>query len=129
MFTDVEPAIFLHTEEEKPNEAVGLIWADSTITQLINQARSPVRFTVSVDQLGAAVQDRHIRDLVAIYHSHPHSQGQPSPTDIDMMRDMAESPGWEHVASVIFGTDGLRCWIWNAGAKEVPWQISSTTSN
>jgi proteasome lid subunit RPN8/RPN11 len=81
----------LHLAQLSPeSEVCGLIGADSTGTPascypVENSAATPeTRFLLDASQQIEAM--RQIRDkgetLFAIYHSHPHSPAQPSPTDI-----------------------------------------------
>lgn len=81
----------LHLAQLSPDaEVCGLIGADSTgmptsCYPVENSAATPeIRFLLDASQQIEAM--RQIRDrgetLFAIYHSHPHSPAQPSPTDI-----------------------------------------------
>lgn len=73
-----------HAEADYPNECVGLIWSDYSTTRLINQARSPERFSISGPQFTEAVLEApdHL-DLVAIYHSHPGGNREFSASDVE----------------------------------------------
>lgn len=62
--------VYAHFYEELPNECVGIIWNDGQIDRLINQARSPERFSVGLPQL-AEVLGRRAGTVSVIYHSHP----------------------------------------------------------
>lgn len=75
-------------EDDAPNEAVGWLWSDGTITRFINQARSPVRFAVGMTQMAEALAavDPDEKTLVALYHSHPNGNPEPSAYDIEQMR-------------------------------------------
>lgn len=66
------PEITTHMEEELPNECVGLVWMDGQIQRLLNQARSPKRFSISTPQLAERLaQMDETNVLICVYHSHP----------------------------------------------------------
>lgn len=74
-------------EDDAPNEAVGWVWSDGSTTRFINQARSPVRFAVGTIQMAEALAavDPERKTLVALYHSHPNGNPEPSPYDVAQM--------------------------------------------
>lgn len=85
---DVLPEIRSHMDEELPNECVGLVWYDRQIQRLINQARSPSRFTVSRAQLAERLAEMDASNLlVCVYHSHPGGSIQMSWDDKRSMKD------------------------------------------
>lgn len=67
------PTIFDHAASLHPEEVVGLVWTDGTVTRLINQARSTTEFSVGVAQLSEALVlvDPNEKTVAAVYHSHP----------------------------------------------------------
>lgn len=66
------PDIYSHYHDDLPNECVGLVWADGSTQRLINQARSPKRFSISTPQLAERLAERTEDDfLLTVYHSHP----------------------------------------------------------
>lgn len=61
-----------HFQDELPNECVGLVWMDGQVQRLINQARSPSRFSISRAQLAGRLNEMDETNvLVCVYHSHP----------------------------------------------------------
>lgn len=54
-------------------EVVGIVWSDSSITELTNQARSAQRFSVSERQFAERLADVNPEEkqMVALFHSHP----------------------------------------------------------
>lgn len=69
---DTEPEILAHMEDELPNECVGLLWMGGEIQRLLNQARSPERFSISQPQLAERLAEMEASNvLVCVYHSHP----------------------------------------------------------
>lgn len=69
---DKREEILTHMEEELPNECVGLLWMGGEIQRLLNQARSPSRFSISQPQLAEKLAQMEASNvLVCVYHSHP----------------------------------------------------------
>jgi proteasome lid subunit RPN8/RPN11 len=88
LIRDLGPQILAHATEALPEECVGLIWNDFTISKLINQARSAERFSISGAQWTEVVMDKgEAAELVAIYHSHPKGNREFSQADIDVFMD------------------------------------------
>ena len=82
-----EESILEHYEMELPNECVGMIWADGSVQRLVNQARSPDRFSVSQTQMAERFAEKTEEDLlIGIYHSHPNGSPVLSPIDEKMFR-------------------------------------------
>lgn len=54
-------------------EAVGIIWTDGTVRELVNQARSMDRFSVGVRQFVEALAevDPGEKTILSLFHSHP----------------------------------------------------------
>lgn len=77
-----------HAREENPNECCGvLLGRDGHVERFIrctNAEHSPFRY--SVDPRELLDIDRQAResdwDILAIYHSHTHTEAYPSPTDV-----------------------------------------------
>jgi proteasome lid subunit RPN8/RPN11 len=80
--------IIIHLESCLPEEACGLIAGAGEQAQRVlpveNQLHSPVRFQMTPAAQWAAFEEIAAAglDLLAIFHSHPHGPGHPSPTDI-----------------------------------------------
>ena len=120
-----------HAGAELPNEACALLGGDAasgTVTSLHparNAAASPYRFDVHRADLVRIVHaiDAAGEDLVAIFHSHPATPPEPSPTDLREAR--------YDVAQLIAGTEtpsgpmrGLRAWRFSHGrAVELPLEV------
>ena len=104
-----------HVASSLPNEAVGLLWSDSTITPLVNQARSPTRFVVSPTLLAEALStvDPYDKYLVAIYHSHPSGHLAISTDDFGTLQTQLDNNvllPW-----IIVTPDGrMAAWGWNS---------------
>jgi proteasome lid subunit RPN8/RPN11 len=64
-------------------EAVGIIWSDSSISPLVNQARSSKRFAVSESLFAETLAqvDPAEKTMVSLYHSHPSGAMFPSSED------------------------------------------------
>lgn len=102
-----------HMLDELPNEAVGLLWGDGSISRLINQARSPLRFAVSQPQLAEAMDavDPEIL-LVGLYHSHPGGRTTLSAEDEDQLRLQFTAGIW--IPWFIINPSGnLHAWWWS----------------
>lgn len=87
--SDAMEKVYAHYSEGLPNECVGLVWENGETTRLINQARSPERFTVSIPQMAEALTSRDGM-ILCIYHSHP---GGSTGLSIDDQRSMKEEWG------------------------------------
>ena len=77
-----------HAREDVPNEACGIIAGnDGHATQLyraVNAEASPYRYSVHPRDLLRIHNDvdEHDWSVLAIYHSHTHTDAYPSPTDV-----------------------------------------------
>ena len=78
-----------HCQSVRPEEACGLVAADSkgepvAIIPVTNALHSPVRYQMETREQFDAMKRlrREGWSLWAIFHSHPHSEPAPSPTDI-----------------------------------------------
>jgi proteasome lid subunit RPN8/RPN11 len=80
--------IIAHAREDAPNEACGIIAGnDGTAAKLyraVNAEASPYRYNVDPKDLLRIYRDldQHGWDVLAIYHSHTHTEAYPSPTDV-----------------------------------------------
>jgi proteasome lid subunit RPN8/RPN11 len=78
----------LHCLEQRPYEACGLFSGREgrleTIWRMVNVDRSPVSFSMDVEEIGKVFQAMKDRgeELTGIYHSHPTAPAIPSPEDI-----------------------------------------------
>ena len=80
--------IIAHAREDAPNECCGLIAGnDGSATKLyraLNAEASPYRYNVDPKDLLRIYRDIDGSgwDVLAIYHSHTHTEAYPSPTDV-----------------------------------------------
>lgn len=84
-----------HAENEKPNESCAILFGirdntDSVVREVFmtkNTAESPVKFTISNEQLieGYKIAEEKRMEIVGIFHSHPNSIAYPSETDKKFM--------------------------------------------
>ncbi|MDQ3877931.1 MAG: M67 family metallopeptidase [Actinomycetota bacterium] len=77
-----------HCREGRPNEACGLLAADSggivRVIKMTNASASPVRYSLDPqEQFKAykAMSDLGL-ELAGVFHSHTHTEAYPSPTDV-----------------------------------------------
>lgn len=112
------PSIKKQMDGELPNECVGLLWSDGTTTKLINQARSPSRFSVGGMQFLEAIErvDPDVKTLAAFYHSHPGGMLKPSSEDEQQIR-LQFAAGvffpWLIVAPHLNFRSGFSWWWWD----------------
>ncbi len=82
--------IIAHAREDAPNECCGLIAGnDGSATKLyraLNAEASPYRYNVDPKDLLRIYRDIDGSgwDVLAIYHSHTHTEAYPSPTDVQL---------------------------------------------
>ena len=80
-----------HAEKEKPNESCALLFGKknriSEIFLTKNIEKSPVKFTISNEQLIKAykISEEKNVEVIGIFHSHPNSEAYPSNTDKKFM--------------------------------------------
>ena len=80
--------IVAHAREDTPNECCGIIAGnDGNATKLyraLNADASPYRYNVDPKDLLRIYRDIDGNgwDVLAIYHSHTHTEAYPSPTDV-----------------------------------------------
>ncbi|MDI6764875.1 MAG: M67 family metallopeptidase [Thermodesulfobacteriota bacterium] len=83
-------AIVEHARKESPLECCGILSGKDGAVQrafeLRNEEQSPVRYSMlPQEQLKVFEEmERESLDMVAIYHSHPHTLPFPSETDVEM---------------------------------------------
>ena len=82
--------ILRFASQEKPNEACGILggidnraWA---FYPMANIAKSSTFYTMDFKEQSAVIKDLRVRDMnmIAIFHSHPHSPAYPSTKDTEM---------------------------------------------
>jgi [CysO sulfur-carrier protein]-S-L-cysteine hydrolase len=82
---EVRSALIAHAEEERPNEACGLLLLRDSVAQEYvrgeNAAASPYRFDLKVDPEIWFLEDEGYE--LAVFHSHLSSPPRPSRTDIE----------------------------------------------
>lgn len=84
----IHDRILAHAKAEAPNECCGLLagkdGAVETIYAMTNADHSPVRYMIDPKEQFAVFKEMRAKEteLVAIYHSHPHTQAYPSATDV-----------------------------------------------
>lgn len=86
-----------HARDEAPNECCGMLgYADDRLTAYFparNEFASPQRFRIdSSDQIRIYNEILGRGEEPAIFHSHPHTEGRPSQTDINLAGDWPGSP-------------------------------------
>ena len=80
--------IIAHARQDVPNECCGIIaGVDGRATRLyraVNAEASPYRYNVDPKDLLRIYRDLESKgwDVLAIYHSHTHTEAYPSPTDV-----------------------------------------------
>ena len=82
--------IIAHARKDDPNECCGIIAGnDGRPTKLyraVNAEASPYRYNVDPKDLLRIYRDIEDQgwDVLAIYHSHTHTEAYPSPTDVKL---------------------------------------------
>jgi [CysO sulfur-carrier protein]-S-L-cysteine hydrolase len=85
---DVQEQVFAQLLEERPYEGCGLLAGRNGCIERAyptpNKAQSAVKYEIDPKELLRVFREIDDADmeLLAIYHSHTHSQAYPSPTDI-----------------------------------------------
>ena len=80
--------IIAQAREEAPNECCGVLGGrDGRVEKLfraVNAEKSPYRYNVDPHDLLRIYRECDTKgwDFLAIYHSHPHTEAFPSPTDV-----------------------------------------------
>lgn len=79
-----------HAREDTPNECCGIIAGNhdgaTKLYRALNAEASPYRYNVDPKDLLRIYRDLDDRgwDVLAIYHSHTHTEAYPSPTDVSL---------------------------------------------
>ncbi len=79
-----------HAKEEKPLECCGILGGRGRtvekVFELQNAEGSAIRYSISPeDQLKVFIEmERECMEMIAVYHSHPHTLSYPSETDVKM---------------------------------------------
>jgi proteasome lid subunit RPN8/RPN11 len=99
-----------HAREEDPNECCGyLALRDGGVERVVraqNKRSSPYGYELDDRSLFAVNELEDEGYGVAVYHSHPRSEPEPSQTDINL----AAYPGWLYVIVSLTGEPELRAW-------------------
>ena len=80
-----------HAREDDPDECCGVLaGADGRVSRLYrmtNEEHSPYRYSIDTKKLYQVMREMWDQgsDLMAIYHSHTHSEARPSATDIRLV--------------------------------------------
>jgi proteasome lid subunit RPN8/RPN11 len=80
--------IIAHARQDAPNECCGIIAGNNgtaaKLYRAVNAEASPYRYNVDPKDLLRIYRelDGHGWDVLAIYHSHTHTEAYPSPTDV-----------------------------------------------
>jgi proteasome lid subunit RPN8/RPN11 len=124
----VADQLIAHARCELPNEVCGLLSGDvaSGTVRAYHPARneyaSPYRFSADGRDLVRITYEIEAagQELLAIFHSHPRTAPEPSPTDI---REAGHYPAALHLLAGAGGT--LRAWrIADGAAGEVPLRLA-----
>ena len=79
-----------HARAEHPNECCGLLSGMENLVAkhhpMTNTDHSPVRYFMDPKEQFAVFKEMRENgtELLAIYHSHPHTEAYPSPTDVGL---------------------------------------------
>ena len=82
--------IIIHAEAEAPLECCGILAGkDETVTHIYkmkNTENDPDKYFMEPKEQFAVIKDMRLKgiDMLAIYHSHPHSPARPSGVDINL---------------------------------------------
>ncbi|MFZ3064674.1 MAG: M67 family metallopeptidase [Nitrospirota bacterium] len=82
--------IIIHAEAEAPLECCGILAGkDETVTHIYkmkNTEDDPDKYFMEPKEQFAVIKDMRLKDIdmLAIYHSHPHSPARPSGVDINL---------------------------------------------
>ena len=121
-------AMVAHCQRESPREACGLLGGFSlrvsSIYPLYNDhAQSETRYNADPhDLIKAHIALREQQaDILAIYHSHPHSHAEPS--RIDLVENYY-GPCPRIIVSLIGPSPEVRVWRLDANSfRELPWRV------
>ncbi|HKJ35418.1 MAG TPA: M67 family metallopeptidase [Solirubrobacterales bacterium] len=112
-----------HALDDAPNECCGQIGAvegqPTSVYRARNAFESPMRFDIHGEDLIRIHREMDERgeELLASYHSHPHSEARPSETDINIARTTLAGELWV-ICSLQTGDPVVRMWRIGAGSVE-----------
>ncbi|MFP5330890.1 MAG: M67 family metallopeptidase [Acidimicrobiia bacterium] len=102
----IAEAMLVHAENCHPEESCGLLAADPEghlrmAYPLTNELHSPTNYTIAPNEHFRAIRHAEAQgwEICGVFHSHPHTQAYPSPTDVRLAPD----PGWLYV---VIGMEG-----------------------
>jgi dissimilatory sulfite reductase (desulfoviridin) alpha/beta subunit len=125
---DIRGLLFAHAKKDAPVEACGYLAGKKTdkaidiveCYPLTNMDKSEEHFSFDPKEQFEVVRDARKKglDLVAVYHSHPHSPARPSGEDLKLAYD----PNIVHlIVSLLEGKEEIKAFDINNGkAKEIP---------
>ncbi len=100
MSAQIHEAMVAHAYFCHPEESCGLLASDPEgairmAYPLTNVLHSPTNYTIEPTEHFRALRhaERSGWEISGVFHSHPHTQGYPSPTDVDLATD----PDWLYV--------------------------------
>ena len=83
--------IIAHALEEDPNECCGVLSSNQNgqackLTRITNAEHSPNRYSMEPQELLRVLRENDDNgwDLLAVYHSHTHTEAYPSDTDLSL---------------------------------------------
>jgi [CysO sulfur-carrier protein]-S-L-cysteine hydrolase len=111
--------LLAHAREESPNECCGYMsLRDGSVAEVVrgtSKRRSPYGYELDDESLRAVNFDLEDHGFdVAVYHSHPKSEAEPSQTDINL----AYYPGWLYVIVAPTKDDVRAWWIQDGKVRE-----------
>ena len=111
-------AMVAHAQEDAPNECCGYArMSDGRVDEVVrgrNLRNSPYGYELDPQSLLAANDLDDEGHGVAIYHSHPRSEAEPSQTDINL----AHYPHWHYLIVSLAGEPHVRAWRISDGRVE-----------
>jgi proteasome lid subunit RPN8/RPN11 len=128
----IRDAMVAHCLREAPLEACGLLGgsgrAIASFFPLRNELQSEARYQADPNELIAAVQAIRGRgeEILAIYHSHPHTHPIPSKTDI---RENYYGEVPRIIVSLAGAEPEVRIWRLDPESfEELPWRVVDGTA-
>ncbi len=113
--------IFVHADEDFPNEACGFLfgkrneeWKVTAIRKATNTLKSPTLFEIPAEEIYLAWMDAEKKglDVIGVYHSHPYAPPRPSGRDLEYMRN-------SDFIWIIAGNAELKAYYWKGKILEV----------
>lgn len=103
--------VIAHAQADAPNECCGILRLsdDGRVEEVFraeNIRHSPYGYDFGFEDLKRANELDDDGFGVAIYHSHPRSQAEPSQTDVNL----AHYPHWTYVIVSLAGEPDMRAW-------------------